>query len=115
MKTEEYESVKKWFAFRKKPYAESTKKEYIGYMALWCKLADRTPDELASEDSAKMRGIIAEGMRKLGLSIRSVIDRTNAFNGFLRANGKQTKETYEGIPEPLRKEIERVVRLHKIA
>jgi hypothetical protein len=106
----EYESVKKWFAFRSKPYAPSTKKEYIEYMTLWCRLTGKNPDEIANGDIDELRGIIASGMRELGLAIRSVTDRTNALNGFWRANGRHFKETYGGIPKQLRKDIERAVK-----
>lgn len=109
---EKHPSVKKWFLARKKPYAVSTQLEYIEYMQLWCKLSGKTPDELANcKDIDEQRGIIADGMRKLGLAVRSVTDRTNALNGFWKANGRQIKETYGGIPRQLRKKIEALRRM----
>ena len=107
-----YPSVERWFIEPngERHYASSTEKEYIGYMKLWCRFTGKTPDELANcEDIDKERGVIAEGMREqLHLAIRSVTDRTNALNGFWKRNGRRVKETYGGIPKPLRRDIERL-------
>lgn len=100
-----YSSIRKWFL---KPngercYTPATEKQYIQYMKLWCSLADKTtPDKLAiCKDIDKIRGVIAEGLREKHLAVRSIIYRLHPLNSFWSANGRQVKETYGGISEPL--------------
>ena len=117
MKIEEYDSVKKWFAYR--PYTDKTKKLHVRYMKIFCSLTNKTPDELVSvktlEAGDDLRGIIGSGMRhKLKLGTTSIELRLNALNQFFRANGVPVKDTYGGIEKHdanLSKDIRRLVQL----
>lgn len=118
MEIEEYDSVKKWFAWR--PYTERTKKLHVRYMKnIFCALTNKNPDELVSvktlEAGDDLRGVIGAGMRhKLKLSTTSIELRINALNQFFRANSVPVEDPYGGIEKhdvDLIKDIRRLVRL----
>jgi hypothetical protein len=119
VKIEEYESVKKWFAWKQpKPYTDKTNKLHVGYMKIFCVLTNKTPDELVSvktlEAGNDLRGIIASGMRhKRKLGTTSIEVRVNAFNEFFRANGVSVGDPYGGVEKhdpDLIKDIRRLVK-----
>lgn len=55
MKIEEYDSVKTWFTKpnEERRYMSSTEHGYIEYMALFCYIENKTPDDLAHLDPEK--------------------------------------------------------------
>jgi hypothetical protein len=116
---ESYVSIKRWFAWRGKPYAEGTRKLYLDYMEnLYCALTGKDPDQLVSvqsrEEADLQRGEIASKMQhKLGLSVTSIEYRIHALNQFYRANGIRVPDPYAGIERvdsQLFKDIKRSVK-----
>lgn len=99
----EYKSVQKWFTY--KPYETTTKHTYLEYMAMFCGLLHKTPDELAnvsSEEALKLQIDLATVMKEeLGLREYSITQRINALHIFWKANGvfltKDIKK-YSGTP-----------------
>jgi integrase len=109
---EDYESVKKWFL--NADFESSTKKEYVQWLKTWCKFTDKTPDELARcEDINKERGIIAVALKEKGLRILTITQRLTVLNSFWAYNGRQVTDTYGGVPDYIRKDIERAVKAPK--
>jgi muramoyltetrapeptide carboxypeptidase LdcA involved in peptidoglycan recycling len=99
----EYKSVQAWF--KAKQYKERTKSTYLQYMATFCGLLNKTPDQLASVNSREAWEIqvqLAEAMKEeLQLRDLSITQRLNALHSFWRANNVQLTDavmTYDGLP-----------------
>jgi hypothetical protein len=99
----EYKSVKNWFSVRE--YEKQTEITYIGYIATFCGLLGRNPDELVnvtSEEALKMQQRLATLMKEeLGLREYSITQRINALHSFWRSNGVQVTDDimhYRGTP-----------------
>jgi site-specific recombinase XerD len=106
LKTEDYESVKRWFIKPDKTrrYEPTTEEKYVDYMKLFCNILRTTPDELAnvtSEEAEEIQKTLATMMKKLRLRDLSITQRINALHSFWRYNGVTLNEkimTYSGIP-----------------
>lgn len=103
----EFKSVQKWFT--RKDYKTATKHTYLEYMAMFCGLTHKTPDELAdvnSEEALNLQINLATAMKEeLGLREYSITQRINALHSFWKANGATLTEDimrYLGTPWLLR-------------
>ena len=110
MKTEEYESVKKWFT--EGTYTETTKKGYIERMDVFCYILKMTPDELAKlspEQALKAQQDLAKIMKeKLHYREYSISQCMTSLHSFWRANGLLLTDSimkYEGTPWLWRKKL----------
>jgi hypothetical protein len=99
----ESKSVQAWFTA--KQYTKRTKKIYLRYMSIFCRLLNKTPDQLASVNSKEALEIqlqLAEAMKEeLQLRDLSITQRLNALHSFWRANNVQLTDavmTYDGLP-----------------
>lgn len=99
----EYKSIQKWFA--KSKYKKGTEQTYLGYIATWCGLLNKNPDELVNvnaEEAVNIQQKLANLMKEeLGLREYSITQRINALHSFWRYNGlKITPDImgYKGIP-----------------
>ena len=99
----EYKSVQAWFTA--KQYKERTKKIYLRYMSIFCRLLHKTPDQLAnvnSKEALEIQVQLAEAMKnELQLRDLSITQRLNALHSFWRANNVQLTDdvmTYKGTP-----------------
>jgi hypothetical protein len=94
LKTEEYESVKKWFT--EGDYEDTTAKKYVEYMDTFCYILNMTPDELANlspeqalEAQIKLATILKE---KLHFREVTVHMRITVLHSFWRYNGLELTE-----------------------
>lgn len=106
-------AVKRWFTEKEKGkppkprYKQSTENGYINHMKMFCHFLGRTPDEIiesikTAEDPIREMDLIYRTLLsrliRMGLKVRSVDQRTNCFNSFLRYNGIQlTRELKKHI------------------
>jgi hypothetical protein len=107
LKTEEYDSVKKWFeeGTYGHPFSPETRKVYKKYMDTFCRILNMTPDELAKlspeqalEAQIKVATVMKEQIRLRELSITN---RVCALHSFWRANDVVITEDimeYKGTP-----------------
>ena len=87
------DAVKTWFT--KRHYTEKTETVYRGYMDMFCKILNKTPDEFITFSEPKALEIqcqLANTMKKWGLRKRSIAQRINVLHGFWRANHVQVTE-----------------------
>lgn len=112
MKTEEYDSVKKWFekGAYGHPYSPKTQKAHKHYMDMFCYILNMTPDKLAnlSPEKALEAQIKVAAVMKEELHLRavSIAQRVNALHSFWRANGVVVTEdmmVYKGSPALMKK------------
>jgi len=118
MKIEECTSVQNWFNHEKKPYAKQTKEVYIKYMGLFCKILNKTPNEIVATVKGSRRPIdameniektLASAMENMEMKARSIHQRLNALHNFWRANGiRLTPEIMEQIQSKISKHIRRL-------
>ena len=112
---ERFPSVKTWFTEPegKKPKSLSTKLTYIRHLKRWCRILGLNPDEIITcKDTDKIRGIMVDGLDKdTKVHDRSIHHKLHPFNSFLEANGREVKDPYGGIRDPIRR---RILRLRKL-
>jgi hypothetical protein len=106
-KIEEFESTKKWLV----KYSPKRQKRLVNYLKIWCKIARKTPDELANtmtiwEDRAKIFDSYTDNQLDVTLKL------VNAFlNGFWEANNRAIVDKdgnidrYAGMSSELRKRL----------
>lgn len=83
-----------------------------------CRILHKTPDEIAKGNIEEIRRLIAIALRhrvyrKRG-SIPMIIRRINLLNDFWRRNGREIKDPYGGVPQPLRSDIEKYAKERKL-
>ena len=109
----EFKSVQKWFAV--KNYKVSTQAGYSEYMAIFCGILGKTPDELAnvtSEEALKIQQKLIDVMlNEFGLRTTTVTFRITALHVFWRVNGVEVTPAmmgYEGSSQMVRRIRKRV-------
>jgi hypothetical protein len=99
----EYKNIQVWFT--EAQYKEGTKKTYLQYIAMFCGLLGKNPDQLANvtpEEALNIQQRLATAMKEeLGLRELSVVQRITALHVFWNCNGVQLTEDikkYKGTP-----------------
>jgi hypothetical protein len=87
---EQYESVKRWFSARRKPYTKRTQHTYLLWLKVWCDVLHLNPDELAKAEPVETQARLVNAMLDdLHYKEYTVGFEMRALHQFWAANGAE--------------------------